>query len=49
MKYLARIFGKRIESRNEWCHLVAYFWCGQLYYWKRDYYSEPKVDSASAT
>lgn len=33
MKYLARAFGRRMESRNEACHIVAYFWCGRLYYW----------------
>jgi hypothetical protein len=43
MKYLARIFGKRIETQNEFCHFVSYFWRGRLYHWKRDFYYQPHL------
>ena len=41
MKYLARMFGKRIASANEYCHIEAYLWMGRLYYWRFDTFDPP--------
>jgi hypothetical protein len=36
MKFLAKIFGKRMTATSEYCHIEAYFWLGRLYYTRFD-------------
>lgn len=41
MKLLARLFGKRMTSDNEYCYAEAYFWLGRLYYWRFETVTPP--------
>lgn len=47
MTVLARLFGKRIETRNEYCHIVSYYWHGDLYYWRFDTFEPPPSNDGS--
>jgi hypothetical protein len=49
MKFLAKIFGKRMTATSEYCHIEAYFWLGRLYYTRFDTFVPVHPVSLSGT